>query len=629
MQNPDEAADQHTAHTPEDASDGSIIEDEVSLACSPHDVMLREANEERLPKLLSEDSPVFDPTRPPVDRIPLSICKGLTFVETPTASSEKGEEEDDPAPQATTGLPPPTRASPPTSPTPSEIVRKSALRQVAEEFVPSQVPSTQRFWDAQQRYNIIGSTIVRERPVGDEEKGKDHKELKQEYEQEKALRRLARDPLKAFPDKNGKELYGLSPLPQPFALPEVMTIKPSYYQLQPPPAPPSPPSCFNTYRMETLPAMLLSSPFLPSGGYPPPGGSGFSMPPGINPLRHARHAPLPHFNQGPRLPPVAEDFRPQWDMTGMTPDQVAAASARRAMTHYHHHHHPMSPPPMDPHLGHHHHYPHMRPHYPPHVPQGGMPMGPLGYPQRGPLPPMPTNWAAVPHSRPLNSNAPPFVQTSRYHPLPPQNGYHGDPPLPPGGPLPPPPIPHVAAQPQPGPPLPNPGPVKRQEAEPDGGIGILWEDRQRTPPSPPGRLIYLDITGRERVDEEKKRDNGDKAMEESPAPDRSGFFCPLREHLAARRLPSLAGPRPLTRDGVESMGRLPRTASPVWQSVKLLGVRTSNTPLDEALIAPLEPLMPPEMFDENKEGSELFSSAMRSYARLRSYYYASPSLHLN
>ncbi|KAF4703899.1 hypothetical protein FOZ63_002262, partial [Perkinsus olseni] len=81
MQNSDEAADQHTARTPEDASDGSIIEDEVSLACSPHDVMIREANEERLPKLLSEDSPVFDPTRPPVDRIPLSICKGLTFVE--------------------------------------------------------------------------------------------------------------------------------------------------------------------------------------------------------------------------------------------------------------------------------------------------------------------------------------------------------------------------------------------------------------------------------------------------------------------------------------------------------------------------------------------------------------------
>ncbi|KAF4746157.1 hypothetical protein FOZ62_029005 [Perkinsus olseni] len=266
----------------------------------------------------------------------------------------------------------------------------------------------------------------------------------------------------------------------------------------------------------------------------------------------------------------------------------------------------------------------MRPHYPPHVPQGGMPMGPRGFPQRGPLPAMPTNWAAVPHSRPLNSNAPPFVQTSRYHLLPPQNGYHGDPPLPPGGPFPPPPIPNAASQPQPAPPLPNPGPVKRQEAEPDGGIGILWEERQRTPPSPPGRLMYLDITGRERVDEDKKEGKGEKEAQESHAPDRRGFFCPLREHLAARRLPSLAGPRPLTRDGVESMGRLPKTASPVWQSVKLLGVKTSNTPLDEALIAPLEPLMPPEMFDEtgfDKSGYSLpYGNAITMCA-----VYASPS----
>ncbi|EER03412.1 conserved hypothetical protein [Perkinsus marinus ATCC 50983] len=445
-----------------------------------------------------------------------------------------------------------------------------------------------------------------------EEAGKDHQELKQEYEREKALRRLQRDQLKAFPENGGGQLYGLSPLPQPFALPEVMTKKPSYHQLQPPPAPPSPPACFNTYRMEIPPAILFSSPFT-GGGHYPQGPSGYSVPPGINPMRHhvpqPTHYHNPNMHPGPRLPPMGEGYRPhQWEvpMDRMPVDQVA----RQAMAHYHHQYQPM---PIEPYPGPYPQQRYIRQHYPHHGRM--MPMRPVGYPQQGPAQPMPANWSAVPHSQPLNSNAPPFVQTSRYHPPPPTSYHEGPLPPPPGIILPPqpPPVPPVA------PPVRKPGPAGPQE--PDSGLGILWEERQRTPPSPMGRVIYLDVTGRKRLDEEDKYSDGRPKHHSQ-----RGFFCPLREHLSITRVPSLVDPQPLKRDGVGSLGCLPKVASPVWQSVRLLGEPTTATiPLDEVLIAPLEPLMPPEMFDEKKEKSELYLSSIRSKGRYRKYLLARES----
>ncbi|EER07224.1 hypothetical protein Pmar_PMAR020383 [Perkinsus marinus ATCC 50983] len=71
----------------------NIEDDENPLSCSPQEVALRQAKEDRLPTLLSEDSPIFDPSKRAGGRVPLSVCKGLTFVETPTESSEESADE--------------------------------------------------------------------------------------------------------------------------------------------------------------------------------------------------------------------------------------------------------------------------------------------------------------------------------------------------------------------------------------------------------------------------------------------------------------------------------------------------------------------------------------------------------
>ncbi|KAF4671678.1 hypothetical protein FOL47_001347 [Perkinsus chesapeaki] len=623
-----------------DCSDASIVDsDDVSFTCTPGELKLRESIGGKLPALLSEDSPVFDPSRPVGDRIPISLCKGLTFVPTPVAGEAEG--------RSATGLPPlpgesPPEISPASTPssgmTPLQVARMkpSPFDHMAPEFIPFHARKFDGFWHMQQRHNAV---FHLKRYPG-READPNWVDPKLEYDEKKARRPQPAE-LVAFPEVGQGKLYGLSPLPEPFALPEVMTIRPSYFHLRLPPPPPSPPATFTGHRKpwDTPPSMSSFTPPKPAA-YSGHATSGYTMPPGINPFAHQQQNHHHPIQYSPMMPTPGLTYgqnsghRPPWE-TGidrmMSNDQAAAAAARRAMSEYHRSYRP----PMDHHGGHHHHHNNNRSQYSPYI-RHGMTVAGQGLPPPVASPPMPTQWRPVPPSRPLNSNAPPFVQAAgsqfQLSPSLPPSSFDRAPPgyaqLPPAAPPLPFGPPHQPLQPPPLQPPPLQPPQQQQtaerrnsikpaakEAEEEliGGVGVLWEDGEITPPKTPGQFIYLDKTGKRRVDEIVAYTEGLPHNSPGAAP----FIGPLRVHPSVSRMPGAASPAAFTTDGVVSLGRLPRIPSPVWQSVKLLSPITACTQLDEELMEPLESLVPPEMKDKQKERLEAYAAYMKTRLWLR------------